>query len=1431
MDSLLLEGPGVRVLLAGSGSHAPGSRLPEVPSIAGTLTDLGRCLTECAGLDPAHLTVLQDPADPRELGAALVAAAEEASEVLVVHYAGHGLLSVKGELHLATRATVDLGKGIAGHQALPYGEVRDILAGSRAALVLLVLDCCFSGRAGLASRAAVGEVFESVRHGTYVLAASGRDEAAWAPPQERHTAFTGALIELLTAGDPLAPRLLTLDDVHRSLARTLTERGLPEPRRQAADRGGHAPLAVNAAWRQRGRGRAGEFSPYRGLAAFGVEDSAYFFGRAGLTGTLADRVTEQLDRPGPLIVTGPSGVGKSSLLRAGLIPAMSGTRFVVLVPGSDPVSALASRFAPLSSTVPETDAAGLRAAIEADPTHLRQVLAGGPGRAVLIVDQFEEVFTACRDERERETFIRALAAACGEPAGTAPVVVVLGVRADFFGHCSAHPELLTALEHPLVVGPMAPVHLREVIEGPARLTGLQIEDGLVELLLEELGTAGGSVLPLLSHALLATWQHREGDRLTLVGYRATGGISRSLAKTADSTLEHLDLRGRQAARRLLPRLVRLGDGTEDTRRRVPIPQLLPAPGTERHEVARRVLDRFVAARLVSVDEEAVQITHEALIRAWPRLRAWIEADRAGLLVLQQLVEDAAEWLRHDRDPAFLYRDTRLVAAQSTTGAAGDSLPDEAREFLAASAQRDRQAVRRRRAMVGLLAGLLMVALVAAVGAVQQWRVAAEHRATTAGRDLVAQAREVAKTDPRTALRLSVAAMSVTDDPGTAGEATAVITANLYAGSFAPGREIRGRPAIIPGTAVVVVADMGGVVSLWDLSRGGSPVKIAEVSAGVGEPNALALSPDGTLLAVGGQGRTPALFDTRDPSRPRLLNVVEPPSSGFESVHSLAFAAGRLVTGGTRRAGEGAEQVVTVWDVADLSRPRHVHRLGDGDGWARVGASADGRFVVACEQGGWLGLLTMTRRSTLREVGTSGEVACDDVTFAISRTGTMVLSDFLAGVWDLSGRAAPRRVAELESPDPGIHEVAVQEDGRLAVTADARGNVILWNLSVPASPQQVVTLRRGVGLRYAAFEAGGDRLAIVTADEVELWDVGRVGRPRPLSGPAVQNLIGLRVAGNARVLYAVHGPDAGLRHDVFLWDIGGTGPPRRISVIEGVRTATVSPSGRLMAGELSESGQGALWDVTDPAFPRRITELPEMPDLISPDDRFMVVRTWEEGLSSIQDISDPSSPSSVSVIKVHPAGLVHGGRFLLGWSDALGESVSTELWDVADLRHPVRKLVIRDAAVHFLPDGGDAAVIAAGVENVLLDLKDPAHPIRSTRLDDASWGPTFSFSEDGRFLRDLGPAGLTIWEVSDRRHPRKVVAELGIMAEGGGALLSPDGLTGVTRSGGNGATIWDLTRLMDVVAHPRETACASIGTGLDRQEWADHLPDVAYRETC
>ncbi len=343
----------------------------------------------------------------------------------------------------------------------------------------------------------------------------------------------------------------------------------------------------------------------------------------------------------------------------------------------------------------------------------------------------EEVFSLCEDEFERETFIRALLA-----AARGRTRVVIGLRADFYAHCARVPELVAALpDAQLIVGPMTPEELSVAITEPAARAGLMVEKTLVATIVAE-AASRPAALPFVSHALWETWRRRRGTGLFLAGYQAAGGLDGAVAQSADRVFGELDEEHRRAARRILVRLTALGDGTEDTRRRVARTEL----GDD--AVTAHVLERLAATRLVTIGADTVEIAHEALIRGWPALRDWLAADRESLRAHRRLTGAATDWATHGHDDAFLYRGSLLVG---WTDRDTEALNETERGFLAASLAREsRDHTRRRRRLRttigGLVTGLITVSLLAAL-AVAQTVTANAQRDLAVASGLAAQSRD------------------------------------------------------------------------------------------------------------------------------------------------------------------------------------------------------------------------------------------------------------------------------------------------------------------------------------------------------------------------------------------------------------------------------------------------------------------------------------------------------------------------------------------------------------------------------------------------------------------------------------------------------------------------------------------------------------------
>lgn len=476
-------------------------------------------------------------------------------------------------------------------------------------------------------------------------------------------------------------------------------------------------------------------SPYKGLQQFDEVDADHFLGREALTATLAGRLSH--DRF--LAVIGASGSGKSSVVRAGLIPALrrgkpladgalppaGSDRWLirVMTPTANPLDALAAALLPDGEPAA---LAALRDRLAAGPTALTDSLPtvlGDHPRLLLVIDQFEELFSLSRHEEERRAFIDNLVTAA---AGNAPITIVIVLRADFYDRCAQYEglrELVSRQQE--YIGAMSREELFRVIVLPAARDNWKIQEGLVELMLDDVGDEPGA-LPLLSHALLETWQRRRGRTMTLSGYKESGGVRGAIARTAETVFRRkLTPEQQPIARMIFMRLTELGESadgeTPDTRRRALFSELI----TRSTDAAtlEAVLDILVDSRLVMTDlippgeTKVVEVCHEALIREWPTLRDWLNQDREGLIRHRQLTVDVNDWLKLNRDPGALYRGAKLANALAWTANPPDPLSESEMEFLEAGRKLASQTVKEarvRRILIGVSAGLalVMVAIVA-----------------------------------------------------------------------------------------------------------------------------------------------------------------------------------------------------------------------------------------------------------------------------------------------------------------------------------------------------------------------------------------------------------------------------------------------------------------------------------------------------------------------------------------------------------------------------------------------------------------------------------------------------------------------------------------------------------------------------------------------
>ena len=476
--------------------------------------------------------------------------------------------------------------------------------------------------------------------------------------------------------------------------------------------------------------------PYKGLTSFQPQDAAFFFGREALL----DELVARLQSSRTLVIGGPSGSGKSSVLRAGLVPAiangaLAGSQhwpILLFTPGSDPLGELAHQLSRLTPDIDPPDVDALRG----DPQGVRRWLP--PGAAgLLAIDQFEEVFTQDPGPEDLRAFLDVLAALT--TSEDAQVRVVIALRSDFYSTCAGYPWLADRIsDNQILVGPMRRHELRRAIEGPAQRAGLRLEAGLADEFLDEAGDEPGS-LPLVAHALMETWKRRRGTVLTLEGFHSAGGVGGAIAQSAENAYKQFDEPERVAARRLFLRLVTPGDDAPDTRRRISWDEL------DADAQTTGVVDKLATDRLLTVDERGVELVHETLIHAWPRLRDWIDENRDDLRIQQRITRAALEWEIGGRDPDLLYRGraagrgARLVRPHRyRIFGVADRVPRresygarEADEVVAVAAEHRRRLVRR--IAFSVLSILTVAAVAASVLAFVALRQSRDHEAEAENR--------------------------------------------------------------------------------------------------------------------------------------------------------------------------------------------------------------------------------------------------------------------------------------------------------------------------------------------------------------------------------------------------------------------------------------------------------------------------------------------------------------------------------------------------------------------------------------------------------------------------------------------------------------------------------------------------------------------------
>ncbi|MFI6007589.1 PQQ-binding-like beta-propeller repeat protein [Streptomyces sp. NPDC051243] len=1165
-----------------------------MPAAATSVLDLARCLINRCGVRQEGLSTLVDPPSPKVLGDAVWRAAEEAEDVFFFHYVGHGVCSPGGELHLATQATRDLRQGRAADQALAFSEINDALAAKcRARTIVVVLDCCFSGRA------------RPLPSGDSLLLTSATRTSFALAPDSRRTLFTGEFIRLLDEGDAHGPPRLTLGRVTDVLDRRLTQAHQPPIVRYEGG-AGRLVLAMNHGYVPPGPrpmraqdATVEETSPYLGLHAYGRTDADWFFGRDELAEKLLRSACAQLSRLSPLIVTGASGVGKSSLLQAGLLPRIArvglgvdrsaGWPHVVFTPGDDPLSALAESLARYSSEEAETT----RSLLVGDRPE--EALDGLSERhAVVVVDQFEELFALGSAEGMRGAFLRTLAAL----AGSGRALVVIAVRSDFYGICTDHPWLASGATE--FVRPMTYDQLRSLITRPAETAGLVVEPELTEVVLSDLNAHASSrrrsaVLPLLSHALLSTWQRHSGRRLTVADYLATGRVDGAIAATAEDVFARLDAAGQGEARRILVELVNVADDIPEDTRRVVDRTALALDGP-----AVAALDALVRARLVTVgretssDRDTVQISHEALLEAWPRLASWIEEDRHDLLVRQRLQRNAGEWAASaPRDDSLLYEGSRLDEVENLAERVRLTHQEEA--FLAAARRRTRRRTRRLLQVIAALSALLLLSGALTVYAFRQRSAAVAERRLATGQKLAVQAEAIDHQPLSLLLSLESLRLAPSD------QARAV----LLRGILDPQRntvELIGHNAPVhavafsPDGKTLVSAGDDHTIRRWSMTTSaplGPPIE------GHTDPiEALAVSPNGRVIVSGGDDTTVRRWDVNT-GKP----IGQPLRRHTDNVKSVAISPdGRMIISA------GMDRTIQRWNAA-TGAPIGRSLVGHTDSVWSVAFGQDGKTIFS---GSYDGTLLRWDARTGKPIGPPlrGHVG-PVVDVAVNTHRSLLVS---AGQDGTVRRWDPVTGAPLGKPLTGhklrVEAVAVAPDGKTIISAGRDRTVRFWSAAT-GKPQGRPMVGHRDQVRSIAVTKDGAAIATAGRDyAVRLWEK----TPGPPVGPALRGVgdqfVRIALAPDGRTIVSGHS-DGSMRR----WDATSGSPIGQ--PLKGhrkqVRSIVFSPDGRT----IFSAGQDAVvrrWDAaTGKPVGKPLTGHDEEIDMIalSPDGTMLASAGWDD----------------------------------------------------------------------------------------------------------------------------------------------------------------------------------------------------------------------------
>ena len=1163
-------------------------------------------------------------------------------------------------------------------------------------------------------------------------------------------------------------------------------------------------------------------SPYRGLEVFDEGHAEIYFGRKALTSELVQYLKSLLAWSGQtdfLAIIGASGSGKSSLVRAGILAELrpEGWPIFVMKPTKHPLESLSRTL--LAGESNKSIVLAMQDGLLKDERTLNEYLPdllasheGNRDQLILVVDQFEELFTLCDDKVARDQFISNLLYAL-DPDRKNRLCLLVTLRADFYHRVAEFDGLRTLLQsQQKYIGRMSRHDLKLAIEGPALLYGYELEEGLVKRILDDVGDEPGN-LPLLSHALLETWKHRSGEdrkTLTLAGYQKSGGVKLAIAHTADAVLSQFNEVEKGIARNIFLRLTKLGEGAEDTRRRARLIDVIPQ-GADTNEVLE-VLARLATARLVAADVESVDVAHEALIREWRTLRGWLNADRDGLRLLDELNDAAIYWDISGRRDVDLYTGTRLTVAQNWEKSKKLRLNELETVFLQASvAQKsaleqvelERRAHEERQrklairsavvagvfAIVALLfflqsrqtANNLIVSEAEAVAA-QATAVASEAEAVVAKEAAVASeaeavvAKEAAVASEAEAVMAKEAAVAseaeaiAAKEAAVASEAEAVVAKEAAVASEAEAVAAKEAAVASEATAIAAREAVEAADEALDRIRQANIISAtiitearnnaARVEAEVATAEAEVATVEAEVAAV--EAMVAELNNQQKGLNENISTLEAQRAKLQEERDDLDVLIARQRTEAQAQTMLSLSTLLLSGRTAPLTTELERSLLMGVQAIKLLRASADDgaesnllNYALADAQ--MREMLDREYRPSWLEIGGDGASS----PFAFDQENgvvTAVYEDDLTETWDIFAEYDLLQQSDGEFGE-AIVAAAVSSDGSRFAIGNSEGEVHLWDSANGTSSMLVPTLAgRDGAVRGLAFSADGEILASIGADNViRFW---RLDGEMPLMEIAAESEGKIDAIGFSPVdgLFASADRDGVIR----FWriDVTGVEEPRPLSNFDGGHGGGVfllqfSADGEMLA---SAGGDQAIhvWQTDD------IREAPLV--LSGHADSVVTVVFSADGQSLISGSADRT----------------------------------VGVWDLADA--PAAPKIINSDTPKGLPVFAfDGVVFAIADEKQQIHLWDVTQPITSTvtfTTTHASSIRTLAFSPDGAMLASAGSDNaIQLWDVlwdDDNRYKVNLKGQL----TGHGAVVrslafSPDGQLLLSGDNASQIHLWDL----------------------------------------